>query len=298
MAKSVAIGKRLKIDKAKQNMLLAVAGASFILGISLVFAVYFLRYIRFNSTVISEKDKAIQGYSDAIRDIGICRRPSGKVYNGSELNSCDPNDPDTLNKVEKDSLRYEIVTNVSQNKSLEDVGRTGLSVCYDTSTGKRLSFDSLLQRYRYAATDEAAANYLNMIGMCSALRVIPDALPSTANQLALGASLNKIFQISRYEPEGITPGEAEESDLPGIGGIGINLQVESNAETTMRVLGNLEKSIREISIRTARIEQSNNSLKLDASATAYYTEPAMINEKIETVFGDGRVVKNDDEGGL
>lgn len=291
MAKGVAIGKRIKIDKAKQNMLLAVAGASFILGISLVFAVYFLRYIRFNTTVISEKDKAIQGYSDAIRDIGICRRPSGRVYNSSELSGCDPNDPNTLNSVDASTLRSAVITGVSQNEALESVGRTGLSVCYDTSTGKRLSFDSLLERYRYATTDAAKENYLNMLGMCSALRVIPDALPSTANPLALGASLNKIFQISRYEPEGITPGDVDESDLPGIGAIGVNLQVESNAETTMKVLSNLEKSIREINIYSARIEQMNNALRLEASARAYYTEPAEISENIETVFGDGRVVK-------
>lgn len=33
MAKSIAVGKRLKISKAQQNMLAAVAGASLILGI-------------------------------------------------------------------------------------------------------------------------------------------------------------------------------------------------------------------------------------------------------------------------
>ena len=294
MAKNLAIGKRIKIDKAKQNMLLAVAGASFILGISLVFAVYFLRYIRFNSKVISEKNVAIQGYSDAIRDIGICRKPSGKVYNGSELSGCDPNDPDLLNSV-VGSLRYDVITNLSQNEALESVGRTGLPICYDSSSGKKVSLDSLLERYRYATTDVAKENYLNMIGMCSALRVIPDALPSSPNQLALGASLNKIFQLSHYEPDGITPGETGESDLPGIGAIGVNLQVESGAETTMKVLDSLEKSIREINIRTARIEQSNSQLRLEASATAYYTEPATVNENIETVFGDGRVMKGGNE---
>ncbi|MBQ1528147.1 hypothetical protein IIZ77_00680 [Candidatus Saccharibacteria bacterium] len=293
MAKSVAISKRLKIDKAKQNMLLAVAGAAFILGISLVFAVYFLRYIRFNSKVISEKDEAIRSYSSAISDIGICRKPSGGVYNSAELSSCKPDDVD-LNSI-PNTLRYNVIMNVSQNEALESVGRTGLPICYDSSTGKKLSFESLLERYRYATTETARENYLNMIGMCSALRVIPDALPSTANALALGASLNKIFQISSYEPEGITPGEAGESDLPGIGAIGVSLQVESDAETTMRVIDNLEKSIREISIHTARIEQGANSLNLDASATAYYTEPATLSENIETVFGNGRVVKGEGE---
>lgn len=291
MAKSIAVGKRLKISKAQQNMLAAVAGASFILGISLVFAVYFLKYIKFNATVISEKDLAIQGYSDAIRDIGICKKPNGRVYNNSELSLCDPNDSDSLNSM-PNTLRYEVLVNLSQNEALDTVKRAGLPICYDSSTNEKYSYATLLERYRFADNDVAEENYLNMISMCTALRVIPDALPSSANPLALGASLNKIFQISNYEPDGITPGQTEESEFPGIGSIGVNLQVDSDAETTMTVLRNLERSIREINIRAARIEQSGNALKLEASATAFYTEPASLTENIEIVRGDGKVEKN------
>ena len=295
MAKSIAVGKRLKISKAQQNMLAAVAGASLILGISLVFAVYFLKYIKFNGTVIAEKNAAIRGYSDAIRDIGICKKPSGRVYNNSELSLCDPNDADSLNSM-PNTLRYNVLVNLSQDEALDSVGRTGLPICYNSSTGEKWSYDELMEKYRYADTDVAEENYLNMISMCTALRVIPDALPSSANPLALGASLNKIFQISKYEPEGITPGQTEESSLEGIGSIGVTLQVESNAETTMSVLKNLEKSIREINIRSARIEQSANTLRLEASAEAFYTEPATLNENIEVVRGDGTVTKNNAGG--
>lgn len=292
MAKNIAIGKRLKIDKAKQNMLVAVAGASLILGVSLVFSVYFLRYIKFNAKVITEKNKAIQGYSSAIQRIGICRRPSGSVYNSSELSQCDPNDPDLLSSLSSDTLRYEVIMNVSQNEALESVGRTGLPICYDSSTKQKLSFNTLLQKYRYATTDQAKEDALYMLSACSSLRVIPDALPSTANPLALGASLNKIFQVSMYEPEGITPGTVEDSELEGIGSIGVSLQVESGPETVMKVLNNLEKSIREINIKSARIEQVGSSLKVDASASAYYTEPAVLSEGIVTVRGDGKVIKS------
>lgn len=290
MAKDLAIGKRLKIDKAKQNMLAAVAIASLIFGVSLVFAVYFLRYIKFNSAVISEKNKAIQGYSDAIRDIGVCKKPSGNVYNSAELQQCDPNDPELLNNV-PGTLRYNVITDLSQNEALESVGRTGLPICYDSSTKEKLSFSAILERYRYATSDTAKENYLNMIGMCSALRVIPDALPSSANPLALGASLNKIFQLSQFDPEGITPGSTDESSLPGIGSLSVNLEIESSAETTMRVLNNLEKSIREINIRSARIERAvgMDVLKVEATASAYYTEPVTLNEHVETVRGDGSI---------
>ena len=60
----------------------------------------------------------------------------------------------------------------------------------------------------------------------------------------------------------------------------------------MKVLDNLEKSIREINVKTARIEMSGEILKVEASAEAFYTEPAVLNEAIEEVRGDGRVVKN------
>ena len=290
MAKEKLGPKRLKISKAQKNMFAAVAGAAFILGISLVLSVYFLRYIKFNSAVISEKGKAIEGYSNAIRDIGICKKPSGRFYNNSELERCDPNDVD-LNSI-PDTLRYNVIVNASQYESLESVGRTGLAICYDTATNTRKTFDWMLERYRYATKDSEKDYYLEMISMCSSLRVIPDALPSAANPLALGASLNRIFQVAKYEPEGITPGTETESDIPGVGAIGVSLQIESDAETTMNVLKNLEKSIREIKIRSARIEQSSGNLKLEASAMAYYTEPAELTESIEMVRGDGKVIKD------
>ena len=291
MAKNIAVGKRLKINKAQQNMLLAVAGASFVLGVCLVFSVYFLKYIRFNSAVIREKDIAIKGYSDAIRDIGICRNPSGSVYNTAELNGCEPNEVD-LNSV-TESLRYNIINGVSQNKALESVARTGLPICYDTSTGKKYSFDEIYDNYRYAKNATDKENYLNMIGMCSSLRVIPDALPSSPNPLALGASLNKIFAISNYDPDGITPGRTTESGaLPGIGAIDLTLSIDSDPTTTMKVLLNMEKSIRSINILNAKIESNSISLKLDASAVAYYTEPVSLTESIVVVNGDGTVNKD------
>ncbi len=290
MPKNLAIGKRLKIDKAQRTMLGVVAGAALILGVSLVFGVYFLRYIRFNGTVISEKDKAITGYSNAIKVIGVCKAPRGKVYNTSELNSCNPNETD-VNDV-PNTLRYNVIVNLAQNKDLETVARNGLSICYNSSTGEKLSYDRLYERYRNATTDEMRAYYLEMIGMCSALRVIPDALPSSANALALGASLDKIFKISGYEPRGITPGMSTESELAGLNAIGVSIEVESDSATTMKVLNNIEKSIREINIESARIEiSSSGQLRLEATASAYYTEKATLDEYLVTVRGDGRVVR-------
>ena len=292
MAKDKAIGKRVKISKAQQVMLGTVAGAALILGVCLVFSVYFLKYIKFNGKVISEKDKAIKGYSSAISSLGVCKSPSSKdgVYNDSELKSCEPNDIDL--KYLQGTLRHNVIMSLSQNESLESVGRKGLSICYNTSTGQKRTFEWIFEKYSNATNEKDKENYLQMIGMCSALRVIPDALPSTANPLALGASLNRIFQVSEYEPDGITPGTEEESSLPGIGSITVSLEIDASTTTTMKVLDNLEKSIREINIKTARIEMNGDNLKVEAAAEAFYTTPATLNEVIEEVRGDGKVVKN------
>ena len=281
MARDKAIGKRLKISKAQQVMLGTVAGAALILGVCLVFSVYFLKYIKFNSKVISEKDQAIKGYSTAIKNIGVCKSPSSRdgIYNDAELKSCEPNDIEL--RYLQGTLRYDVIMNLSQNESLESVGRKGLSICYDSSTGQKRSFEWIFEKYSNATNEKDKENYLQMIGMCSALRVIPDALPSTANSLALGASLNKIFQVSEYEPDGITPGAEEESSLPGIGSITVSLEIEASTGTTMKVLDNLEKSIREINVKTARIEMNGETLKVEASAEAFYTTPATLNEVIE-----------------
>ena len=286
-----AVEKRVKISKSQQVMLGSVACASLILGVCLVFSVYFLKYIKFNSTVISEKEKAVKGYSNAIEKIGICRAPSGDIYTVSELESCQPDDED-LSLLGSDTLRYKVIVELSQNKNLESVARRGLSICFDSSTNQKVSVEDLIEKYRMQTTDKEQAAYLERIAMCSALRVIPDALPSTANPLAVGASLNKIFTLSQYVPEGITPKDIEESSMEGIGSVGINLQIESSADTTMQILRNVEKSIREYNIKSAKIERSGGSLTLEANAEAYYTEVSSLNEVIEEVKGNGKVIKN------
>ena len=51
----VAVGKRIRITKIQQQMMLAVLGASLVLGAALVFSIFFMKYIIFNTTVIKEK---------------------------------------------------------------------------------------------------------------------------------------------------------------------------------------------------------------------------------------------------
>ena len=57
----------------------------------------------------------------------------------------------------------------------------------------------------------------------------------------------------------------------------------------MRVLNNVERSIREFDIERATIEWgSNNTLSLSAEATAYYVDPATITETTETIKAEGK----------
>lgn len=57
-----ALAKRAKIDKAQQNMLIAVGVASVVFGITLVMVVYFAKTISFNAKLIGVKDEVITSY--------------------------------------------------------------------------------------------------------------------------------------------------------------------------------------------------------------------------------------------
>lgn len=294
MAKQqLEIGKRLKISEAQKNMFGAVIGASIALGVSLVLGVYFARLIKFNAKVISEKDDAIEGYSEAITTIGVCKKPRfGKTYSNNELNSCYPNEISVAGGDVSGSLREKVMVEMAQNADLESVGRSGLSVCSDSSTGEKFSYETLMKRFENSTTDEDRKMNFQIFAMCSALRTVPDALPAAKNELAFMASLDKIFKMSNWEPESISPGDSEESNISGLGAFGVNINAETDVETVVRVLQNIERSIREVNIKSANMEWTNGRLNFTAKATAYYAESAGIQEGITQVRGDGTVIKN------
>ncbi|MBQ7802270.1 hypothetical protein IJ380_00135 [Candidatus Saccharibacteria bacterium] len=288
MPKDIAIGKKLKIDKAQSNMMAAVLGASVVLGMSVVLGVYFLKYIRFNAAIISTKDKAIQGYSDTIKNVGVCRAPKGRTYSDNELNHCEPNEIKVSSL--PNTLRENVMVNMASNEDLESVARNGLSVCIDGSTGEKMSYQKLMQKYETSTTEADKAANFEILMMCSALRAIPDALPAAKNDLALMASINKIFKVSGWEPDSMAPGGDATSNIDGLGAIGVNLTLQTNMATTLKILQNMEKSIREININNASVNWSNGGLVVNANAMAYYTEVSGLDEKIVTVKGDGKVV--------
>lgn len=281
-----AIGKKLKISKAHQNILLAVLGASVVLGVAMVLSVWLIKYIAFNKKVITAKQEAIVDYSKMIEETGTCEAPkagAGKVYGADELKECDPNSVN-INAV-PGTLRYNILAEMAGNTDLESVARTSVSVCY--KDGEKMSQEYINEMYRNAKNTEERDYWMSTLKICSALRVVPDALPAAKNPIALLASLDKLFKISGWEPESLSPGKDTSSagvDIEGLGSIPVSLSLKTNLNTVVKVLNNIETSVREFAISTATVKwNSPTTLEFNANATAYHIEPAKVEEQTKEV---------------
>lgn len=284
MAKEIAILKRAKISQAQQMMLLSVVGAAIFLGVAASLSIHFIDQISFNAKVIAEEEKTVVLYSEAISKIGICTKPAGSVYSDDELRKCNPNSI-AVARV-PGSLRSNVLQNMAANEDLTAVPNTSSSECINPTTKKNYTYEEMQEIYGNAESDEQLNAATNLIQNCSALRVIPDALPAFKNEEALLASLNKIFIVSGWEPDSLSPtGTSASADFgTNLNTLSLRLSVESGTDTTMRVLSNIERSIRNFDIKRATIEWgSNNTLLLQAQATAFYMTPSMLNETTKTV---------------
>ena len=287
MAKEIAIGKRAKISEAQQYMILSVLGAAIILGAAISLTMHFIKKISFNADVISAEDKSIVAYSDAIKSTGVCRAPSGSVYTEDELKKCDPESIETSEI--SGTLRANILENLAANQALNSVPKEDNDDCTDPITGKVYTYEEMSTIYNNAKGAELSAAS-QLIKSCSALRVIPDALPAFKNEEALMASLNKIFNISGWEPESLNPnsGETSSDSTEILHPLSLNLSIEADSATTTNVLNNVERSIREFDIENATIEWGGDSkLILQAQATAYYIDESSIVETTTTLKGEG-----------
>ena len=284
MAKEVAISKRLKISEAQQYMLLAVLGAAVVLGVAVSLTVHFIKQISFNAKVISAEDESIVLYSNIIKSTGICKSPKGNVYSDQELKDCDP-DSIELSQI-PGTLRANVLEGLAKNEALGSVPKESNSACINPESGKNYTYKDLNKIYKDASGSAELDAASQLIKSCSALRIIPDALPAFKNEEALLASLNKLFIDAGWQPESLSPsGTSSASELSdGLNAISVRLSVEADTNTTMRVLNNVERSIREFNIERATIEWSgNNTLSLTAQATAYYADPASITETTVTL---------------
>lgn len=283
MAKEIAVGKRAKISEAQQHTLLAVLIASLFLGVAISLISYFIKQISFNTKIIMEEEKQIASYSEVIKNIGVCKKPNGSVYSSEELKNCNP-DGIEISEV-PDSLRSNIIKDLASNSALNSVPKESSSNCINPSTNKNFTYNELIKAYNETTTTEDRLAASQRIRSCSALRIIPDALPAFQNEEALLASLNKLFIASGWEPESISPsGEAPTTSVtPGVNAMSVRLSIQGGSDVTMTVLNNIERSIREFNIERASIEwSSDNALDLNAQATAYYMDEASIIESSKT----------------
>ena len=284
MAKEVAISKRLKISEAQKYMLASVIGASAFFGIAISLVSHFIGQISYNTQVIMAEEETIVGYSDFIKNAGVCKAPKGSVYTDDEIKKCDPSSIEASEV--SGTLRANVLESLASNEALGSVPKEDNGSCINPSTSKTYTYKELKQNYDNAKGSEGLQAASQLIRSCSALRVIPDALPAFKNEEALLASLNKLFIISGWEPESISPSgsTSTDADIDGLNTISVNLSVEANSGTATTVLSNIEHSIREFDIKTATIEWGgNDALMLRANATAYYMDESHFSEITKTI---------------
>ena len=234
--------------------------------------------ISFSANVIVTQDQSIVNFSNAIKDIGICEKPSGAVYTDDELKKCNPNSIPASNV--PNTLRSNILENMASNSALASAPDRNNTSCINKETKKKYTYKELEDKYAEADTDdEKLAEAVDLIKACSSLRIIPDALPAFKNEEALLASIDKIFRVSGTEPESLNP--TDETDWASFGNnlhtISVRFGIESNAGTVHNLLTNVERSIRNLNVDRASIEwSSNNTIDLHAYATAYYMLPTTL----------------------
>ena len=280
--------KRAIISKAQQYMILAVLGASLFLGAAVAVVVKSISRISYNASVIAAEDQSIVAFSDTIKNIGICTKPSGSVYTDDELKKCDP---DSINASSvPNTLRSNILEVLAGSKALESVANQSTNNCINPTTGKNYTFKELDAKYDSAETASELSAASDLIKTCSALRVIPEALPAYENEEALLASIDRIFRLSGTEPESLSP--TEETGVANYGNnlytISVRLGIEANAGTVNTFLDNVERSIRNFNINVASINwSSNNSIDFQANGTAFYMLPTELNISSKVIKAGG-----------
>lgn len=216
--------------------------------------------------------------------MGICadKDKNGRL-NNSEIDSCNPSEV-SLNSV-AGSLRYNVLSTMAMNEELETVARKRNENCYDDD-GNRIDFNEL---YEESTDEEEKQIYLQSAKICSALRVIPDALPAQKNVEALMASLNQLFILTNWEPERLAPlDETVVSEIEGVEVIPVSLQVDGDPTKVVSTLLNVEHSIRQFDVQAATVEWTSGGISLQATANAYYLTEADELETVKTVYASDK----------
>jgi hypothetical protein len=239
---------QLKFDEVTRTILIVVCIASVILGVSAVGGIYLAKRIAFSARLIGDKTAIINDY--------------GKSY-------------DSLNRLNGE------INELASNPGLEASARDVQQEC-KLSDGSIIDFEAELER----ASAERRPVIEELMRQCSALRVIPDALPAVYNDVALMASLNKIFLESGVEPESLSPADSGQAAVgtTGVGAIGVNLRVEDEAVKALGLLNNIEISIRAFDVQRITIEWKGGSqISLRGTANAFYMNSRTVETRTLTI---------------
>lgn len=290
--KSTETGKKyLNISKTQQQNLLMVLITSLVVGILLALGLYFIKCIRFNNEVIASMEKSVVDYSTTIKNVGVCPAPKGATYTEEELKACDPDSLDSSQL--SGSLRYSVVVDMANNPSLESVARESDAQCRDSS-GKKIDFQTLFAQ----GTDTSKrAYYWQMLTTCSSLRVIPDALPAAADNLAVASSMNYLFWLSGWDFESFSAPEMkrsssddgeeeEETEKNSIEAMDVDFpKFDGSPAVTMTVLENFERSIRAFDFTNATVKwkEGSDDLEFVGQGKVYYAQGAGVAESTKTV---------------
>ena len=184
------------------------------------------------------------------------------------------------------------VADLTSNENLEVVARERADDCITASAS--------------SITDSDAIESIEVARTCTALRVIPDAVPSSLNQEATLASLDLMIKSVNgasliglsgsdvdnvsFEGEGDEEDEEESEDGEGSGSlepIGAALNVEGTETSIKNVLEKFESSIRNYDIASATLSWTGGAgVDLSAVYRAYYSGKVGIEKKTKKVCAD------------
>ena len=193
------------------------------------------------------------------------------------------------------------VNELTGTEGLEVVGRTRAGDCINRTATK--------------ITDSSSMEEIEIARTCTALRVIPDALPSSENQEAMLASLNQLLLWSNdnngVEIEGLSSSDVDAPAFTDENGstvtttmksIGAALSLEDESTKVKGALDIIENSIRNYDIASASIEWSGDNydddgvyhpqtISLNASFNAYYSNSVNIEKQKKKVCADDQSEK-------
>lgn len=180
------------------------------------------------------------------------------------------------------------VAEMSQSERLEAVARTRSTDCTQQIMEGLASADGI--------------DDVELARTCTALRVIPDALPSKLNKEATLASMNQLLNWSNNGSgiESISSGEASGGSIGDgltVDPIGASISLNDSSNNIKKSLDLIERSIRNFDIASASIawvdnydEQGNatseKNIELNALYRAYYATGVKIEKKTKKICAD------------